>query len=75
MVRRDLTNQRRLEDRVRRSEKMEALVSLAGGIAHEIRNPLGICSSAAQFLMEDDITPELRKEYAEKIHSSVQTGF
>ncbi len=71
-VRRDLTSQRRLEDRVRRSEKMEALVSLAGGIAHEIRNPLGICSSAAQFLMEDDITPELRKEYAEKIHSSVR---
>jgi signal transduction histidine kinase len=71
-VRRDITNQRRLEDRVRRSDKMEAVVSLAGGIAHEIRNPLGICSSAAQFLMEDDITPELRKEYAEKIHLSVQ---
>ncbi len=71
-VRRDITNQRRLEDRVRRSEKIEALVSLAGGIAHEIRNPLGICSSAAQFLMEDDITSELRKEYAEKIHSSVR---
>ena len=71
-VRRDITNQRRLEDRVRRSEKMEALGSLAGGIAHEIRNPLAICSSAAQFLMEDDITPEFRKECAKKIHLSIK---
>jgi signal transduction histidine kinase len=45
---------------------------MAGGIAHEIRNPLATVSSAAQFIMEDGITPELRQECARKIHAGIQ---
>jgi signal transduction histidine kinase len=45
---------------------------MAGGIAHEIRTPLAISSSAAQFLMEDGIAPEFRKECAEKVHIGIQ---
>ena len=44
---------------------------MAGGIAHEIRNPLAICSSSAQFLMEEDGTPEFRRECG-KIHKGIQ---
>lgn len=71
-VGRDLTEQRRLETQLIRSQKLAALGVMAGGIAHEIRNPLAISASAAQFLMEEDITPEFRKDCAEKVHIGIQ---
>ncbi|MBC8462156.1 MAG: PAS domain S-box protein [Deltaproteobacteria bacterium] len=71
-VGRDLTERRKLEVQLHQSQKFAALGVMAGGIAHEIRNPLAICSSAAQFLMDDDITPEFIKECAEKIHKGIQ---
>jgi PAS domain S-box-containing protein len=71
-VGRDLTERRKLEAQLLQSQKLAALGVMAGGIAHEIRNPLAICSSAAQFLMDDGITLKLRKECAEKIHAGIQ---
>lgn len=67
-VGRDLTEQRKFEQQIRQADKLAALGVMAGGIAHEVRTPLTIASSAAQFLMEDDITPEFRKECATKVH-------
>ena len=71
-VGRDLTERRRLEVQLLQSQKFAALGVMAGGIAHEIRNPLAVCSSAAQFLMEDDIAPAFRQECAGKIHAGIQ---
>ncbi len=71
-VGRDLTARRKLEMQLLQSQKLAALGVMAGGIAHEIRNPLAICSSAAQFLMEDEIATQFRKECAQKIHSGIQ---
>lgn len=71
-VGRDLTERRKLEMQLLQSQKLAALGVMAGGIAHEIRNPLAICSSGAQFLMEDHIDTEFRKECAQKIHTGIQ---
>jgi len=71
-VGRDLTERRKLESQLLQSQKLAALGVMAGGIAHEIRNPLAVCSSAAQFIMEHNITLEFRVECAEKIHSGIQ---
>jgi len=71
-VGRDLTEQRKLEMELFQSQKLSALGVMAGGVAHEIRNPLAISSSAAQFLMDDDITAEFRKECAAKVNSGIQ---
>ena len=71
-VGRDLTAGRKFETALHQSQKFAALGVMAGGIAHEIRNPLAICSSSAQFLMEDDCTPEFRRECAEKIYMGIQ---
>jgi PAS domain S-box-containing protein len=69
---RDLTERRKLEAQILQSQKMAALGVMAGGIAHEIRNPLAVSSSAAQFLMDPDIPPEFLKECADKIHTGIR---
>ena len=71
-VGRDLTEKRKFEMELLQSQKLAALGVMAGGIAHEIRNPLAICLSSAQFLMEEDNTPEFRRECAEKIYKGIQ---
>jgi PAS domain S-box-containing protein len=72
VVGRDLAERRKLELQLRQSQKLTALGVMAGGIAHEIRNPLAICSSAAQFLQEDRIPDEFQKECAKKIQTNIQ---
>ncbi|MBI2001239.1 MAG: PAS domain-containing protein [candidate division NC10 bacterium] len=69
-VGRDLTEKRQLELQLIQSAKMAALGEMAGGIAHEIRNPLAITSSAAQILLKKGADPELRRESARKIHTA-----
>jgi PAS domain S-box-containing protein len=71
-VGRDLTERRKFEIELLQSQKLAALGVMAGGIAHEIRNPLAICSSSAQFLMDEDSTLEFRRECAEKIYRGIQ---
>ena len=70
LVGRDLSLQRELEAQLRQSQKLAALGVMAGGIAHEVRNPLAICSSAAQFLLEDETAPGFHRECAEKIQNA-----
>ena len=72
VVGRDLTERRKFEAQLLQSQKLAALGVLAGGIAHEIRNPLAISSSAAQFLLEDPDDPEFRRECAEKVQAGIQ---
>jgi len=71
-VGRDLTERKRLEAQLIQSAKLTSLGVMAGGIAHEIRNPLAISSAAAQLLLERPDDQELRREAAEKIYSGIQ---
>jgi PAS domain S-box-containing protein len=71
-VGRDLTERKRLEAQLIQSAKLTSLGVMAGGIAHEIRNPLAISSAAAQLLLERPDDERLRKEATEKIYSGVQ---
>jgi PAS domain S-box-containing protein len=46
----DVTEQRELQERLVRSERLAALGQLAGGVAHELRNPMAVIKNAAYFL-------------------------
>lgn len=72
LVGRDYTERRKFETQLLQSQKFAALGVMAGGIAHEIRNPLAICSSAAQFLQDMDIPADFRIECARKIHKGIK---
>lgn len=50
LVLRDLTNIRELEAAVRQADRLSTLGTLAAGLAHEIKNPLGGIKGAAQLL-------------------------
>lgn len=59
---RDLTNIRELEEAVRKGDRLSTLGTLAAGLAHEIKNPLGGIRGAAQLLeMEMSEDDELRE--------------
>lgn len=50
MVFEDVSKVSRLEEEVRRAEKLSSIGMMASGIAHEIRNPLGIVKTIIQTL-------------------------
>jgi PAS domain S-box-containing protein len=68
---RDLRERKLLEMELLKSQKLAALGVMAGGIAHEIRNPLAVSYSSAQFLLEDDIDPEFGKVCIQKILTGI----
>jgi two-component system nitrogen regulation sensor histidine kinase GlnL len=59
LVLRDLTLQQTLEATTRRADRLAALGTVASGLAHEIRNPLGGIKGAAQLLRGALEDPEL----------------
>ena len=53
LVLRDITDQRTREAMLRHQQKLEAIGTLAGGVAHEINNPIGIIMNYAQLILDD----------------------
>ncbi|VAW93397.1 diguanylate cyclase/phosphodiesterase (GGDEF & EAL domains) with PAS/PAC sensor(s) [hydrothermal vent metagenome] len=70
----DITQQVNIEETLRRSQKMDALGKLTGGIAHDYNNMLGVILGYAA-LLEDTLSeqPKLAK-YANEIHRAGERG-
>ena len=71
-VGRDVTEHRRMEHRLIQSEKMASLGVMAGGIAHELRNPLTIIAMAAELAQGAPSDSALCGECLDKIDTSAK---
>lgn len=69
---RDLTRVRELEDAVRRADRLSMLGTLAAGLAHEIKNPLGGIKGAAQLLNMELPGDSPLREYTEVMSREVE---
>jgi PAS domain S-box-containing protein len=73
-IARDITAQRRAEDQLRQAQKMEAIGRLAGGVAHDFNNVLGIVNACTEFL-RDRIDPTAESSvYVENIKKAADRG-
>jgi len=73
-IARDITAQKRAENQLHQSQKMEAIGRLAGGVAHDFNNILGIINACTEFLRDrlDPIAEPSR--YVENITKTVERG-
>ena len=58
----DITEMYQLEEEIRRADKLSAIGVMASGVAHEIRNPLGIVKTIAQTIKSSDKLNEMDLE-------------
>lgn len=67
----DITHQKQQEDALRRTQKMDALGHLTGGISHDFNNMLGVILGYAELLkMELSEQPTLSNYVDEILHAS-----
>jgi|HubBroStandDraft_6_1064221.scaffolds.fasta_scaffold17645_2 PAS domain S-box-containing protein len=73
-IARNITSQKKAEDLLRQSQKMEAIGRLAGGIAHDFNNILGIITMSAELLRDYVTSDDLPKELIGHIRDASKRG-
>ena len=63
-----------LEERLQRAEKMEAIGTLAGGVAHDLNNVLGVLVGYSELMREMIPAGDPLRKYADNIFRSGERG-
>ncbi len=69
---RDVTETRKLEEQLIQSQKIESLGTLAGGVAHEINNPINGIMNYAQLILDRTEQGNPAREFAREILDETQ---
>jgi PAS domain S-box-containing protein len=73
-VKRDITEQLELSKQLLRAQKLEAVGTLAGGVAHDFNNILQVTLGYSELMLEDEVLPERYRADLRKIHESASRG-
>ena len=73
-IARDVTAQKRAEGQIHQSQKMEAIGRLAGGVAHDFNNILGIISACTEFLRDRIDHAAEPLHYVDNIKKATERG-
>jgi two-component system cell cycle sensor histidine kinase/response regulator CckA len=68
----DVTERRALEEQLRQAQKIEAMGQLAGGMAHEFNNYLGIVLGYSELLLEETAATESVRRNVAEIKAATQ---
>ena len=66
----DLARLKQVQDQMQRADRLASLGTLAAGVAHEVRNPLGSIRGLVQ-LLKEDLKGDEKRRYAEIIIQEV----
>ncbi len=70
----DITDRKRLEEQLRQASKLQSIGVLAGGIAHNFNNILGIILAYASMLRRERANVTRFQDGLEAIHKTVERG-
>ena len=68
----DLTETRKLQQHVSRSERLSAMGKMVSALAHQIRTPLSAAILYADHLCHDGLTQHKREDFSRKLFSRLQ---
>ncbi len=69
---RDITEKKRLEEQLIHSEKLAAIGLLAGGVAHEIKNPLSVILGYTELLLDTKPDEKMLSDSLQKIQKQAE---